>query len=197
MANRDQVRMGGLAALIGGLAWIVASLLYMATPVSADTDEVNTLQSVLVIVGLLGFLAALFALSSSGALGDSSIGRIGIWVAAASLIIILAATLLAFVPNFEMDDLMWPIGGLLALAGFVMVGMATMRTRALPQWPALPIAIGVAMFLVIVAYASLFFLPVDVANWLIIITTALTGIVWAALGYALWSWSSRPGTATR
>lgn len=197
MANRDQVRMGGLAALIGGLAWVVAALLYLVTPVSADTAEVNTLQSILAIVGLLGFLAGLFALNSSGALGDSSTGRIGMWVAAVSLIVILAAAVLAFVPNLEVDDLMWPIGGLLALIGFVMVGMATMRTGALAQWPALPIAIGVAMFLVVVAYATLFFLPAGVANWLIIITTALAGIVWALLGYALWSWASRPGTATR
>jgi hypothetical protein len=189
--------MAGLATLIGGLAWIVAALLYLATPVSADANEVNTLQSILSIVGILGFLAGLFALKSSGALGDNSIGRTGLWVAAVGLIAILAAAVLAFVPNLEVDDMLWPIGGLITLVGFVMVGMATMQTRVLSQWPALPIAIGIAMFLVVAAYTTLFFLSADVANWLIIVTTALAGILWALLGYTLWSWASRPSTATR
>jgi heme A synthase len=119
------------------------------------------------------------------------------WVAAASLIVILAAAVLAFVPALEFDDLLWPLGGVLALIGFVMVGMATMQTRVLPQWPALPIAIGIAMFLVVAAYATLFFLPAGLANWLIMITTALAGIAWSLLGYTLWSWASRPNTALR
>ncbi len=63
------------------------------------------------------------------------------------------------------------IGGLVVLVGFVLYGAATLRAKVLPRWCGIGFIVG---------------LPVTIALgevWGFVVL----GVLWVALGYALWS----------
>ncbi len=67
MSSSALIRWGGLAAMLGGVTWLVDNLLFLAFPQAAWTNAVVIVATHLVLAGLVGFYA----------LQGESYGRIG------------------------------------------------------------------------------------------------------------------------
>jgi hypothetical protein len=172
MSSSTIVRWGALAAIGGGVMFVVASLLPLSFPQASEVFSVFEVFSVVAIVlipvGMVGFHTL-----QKGSYG--LIGRAGFWtvvIAALAWALSLAAYLW-----WGISGLLWlafPVGPLGLLVGFALYGAACVQAKVLPRW------CGVA-FIVAVPIA-LFLMRFGVARSLI-----WFGLVWLALGYMLWS----------
>ena len=168
MAASDPIRWGELAAMLGGVAWVVDSLLVLAVPEAGWTNVVFIVAVLFVLAGLVG----LHALQ-----GDDygRVGRGGFWtVIAASLAQVLG--LVVFLAGSEaLLRLVFPVGTLAALVGFVLYGAATLQAKVLPRWCGVGLIVAPLLTVLLGDYGGILF-----------------GLFWLALGYVLWSWRETP-----
>lgn len=161
MSSSALIRWGGLAAMLGGVVWLVDNLLFLAFPQATWTNAVVIVATLLVLVGLVGF----HALQGKN---YGRIGRAGFWtVVIASLARILS--LIVFLAGSNV--LVWlayPVAALGMLVGFVLYGAATLQARMLPRWCGVTLIIAFPVSFLFGKYSGIPF-----------------GIVWLALGYVL------------
>lgn len=169
------IRLGGLATIVAGVLFVAPPLIYRYFPQAMPGFTMETFLLVallLVPVGMVGF----HSLQSQS---YGRVGRTGFWMALASpLTVALGAASYLFSGNVFGTSLLWlamPIGPLLLLAGFVLYGVATLQARVLPRW------CGVA-FIVALPIALVLSIPLSFASLFIVF-----GLIWLALGFALWS----------
>lgn len=169
MAESDLIRWGGLAAMAAGLLAVVYGILGFATGKGDEPgplDILVILAMILEVVGLVGF----HALQGRN---YGRIGRAGLYMTIGAIVIfelLLVASL--FGGNTGLDWLV-PVGVLGLLVGLVLYGAATLQARVLPRWCGI-------LFII--------FMPVGIL--LGDLQPIWGGLVWLALGYALWSQSS-------
>jgi hypothetical protein len=156
------IRLGGLAAMVGGVLFL-SGVLFLAFPLIV-------VALLLVPVGMVGFHV----------LQRYRYGRIGL---AGLWLVVIASLVVAFgvADYFIWGDFLqamppvWLGLGLLGLVvGFVLYGAATLQAKVLPRWcgVALIVALPVALALSV---------PLPFASMFIVF-----GLAWLALGYALW-----------
>jgi len=129
-----------------------------------------------------GFMSMLGGLVGLHAQQVGSYGRLG-WtgfilaligtpflVARAVILLLPVSPGLASGPYFE-------LARLLLISGLLLLGIATIKAKALPRW------CGFAIILAGLAMLSPYFLPgASTSQWL-----AVLGLVWLGLSYALWA----------
>lgn len=168
------VRWGALGAVLAGVAFLVLSLLSLAISGPSPYFDLGFVVAwLLTIPGVVGLNAA--QNESYGLLG-----RLG----SRSLVAGVIANTIGIVPlaagNESLFWLSFPVGALLLLAGFLLLGIATLRAGVLPRWCG--VALIVALPLVAVA-GGVFGAPIDEDYPGVVVM----GLVWLALGYALWA----------
>ena len=169
MAASDLIRWGGLAAIGAGVLFIVYSLLGAAVGKGDEPgllDILAILGYVLQVVGLLGF----HALQGRN---YGRIGRAGLYTTIASLVIFEVVLVVSLVGGDVGLGWLAAVGVLGGLVGFALYGAATLQARVLPRWCGI-----------------LFIILVPVGILLGDLQPIWGGLVWLALGYALWSHSS-------
>jgi hypothetical protein len=169
------IRLGGLAAMVGGVLLVVAPLFGRYLPQASSWLAMEALLVVallLVPVGMVGF----HALQGRD---YGRIGRAGFWtVVAASLAVVLGSASYLWWGSIFGSSLLWlamPVGPLGLAVGFVLFGVATLQAKVLPRWcgAAFIVAMPAALASSIVgAFASVFM---------------VFGLGWLVLGYVLWS----------
>jgi hypothetical protein len=175
MSSSDVVSWGAMGALLAGIAWLLSGLISLVMP-GQGTEEIGSfsyylLETIFCIasVGILGGLAGFHALqaASYGQLG--AVGFYAAFIGTALMLISTAATNLA---GREVLNFLFVLG-FLGTLGLVLLGVATLRARVLPQW------CGVLLI------AAVFGIPVYFAlgNYG---GAILYGLVWLGLGYGLW-----------
>jgi hypothetical protein len=178
MPSSDVIRWGGLAAMLGGVFWVVWSLLSrMSMEVAGGpfSEGMLLLAALLTLAGLVGLHAL-----QGGNYGG--IGRAGFYIAAVGLLA-QALGALGMLMGSEAIFLQWlvaPAGSLTVLVGLVLYGAATLQAMVLPPW--------CGMVLIVVPPVA-FYMNSKVLYGSI----AFYGVLWVALGYVLWS---RRGTPT-
>jgi hypothetical protein len=185
MTSSNIVRWGGLAAMIGGLFWVVWSLLGRVSFEAAGSPFADglLLAALLTLAGLAG----LHALQGSN---YGRIGRAGFYTTAVGLLLqALAALLLLLLMGRDAWEvtLQWlvaPVGSLIVLVGLVLYGAATLQARVLARW------CGVGL---IVVPPLAFYMHSKIFYG----SLALFGVLWVALGYVLWSRSGRQPSRVR
>jgi hypothetical protein len=185
MTSSNIVRWGGLAAMIGGLFWVVWSLLGRVSFEAAGSPFADglLLAALLTLAGLAG----LHALQGSN---YGPIGRAGFYTTAVGLLLqALAALLLLLLMGRDAWEvtLQWlvaPVGSLIVLVGLVLYGAATLQARVLARW------CGVGL---IVVPPLAFYMHSKIFYG----SLALFGVLWVALGYVLWSRSGRQPSRVR
>lgn len=165
---------GGGGLLVGGLLWVLAIILGQAG-MSADVAKWLGIIG-LVVAGLGFFLVAWGQTGSNGAVGNSMLGKVGLWAAA------IGTLLWALLPVFGVAVVGtwgWVVAALIVV-GTLLAAIVIMQkgvARGLAKW---------AMFLVFLL-ALLFFLGTvggvtALANWVIglifAIVVALTGLIY-------------------
>lgn len=186
---------GGGAAVVGGTAWVAATIIHASKPVGCVADGCLTrplrpsgiIEGALTLVALVLFAVAATALIAltrrAGRFGR--IGRTAAVLALGGIAVIVTAGLvqaLLFAGDFPfMPHLVIP--GVLALvAGLLLLGVTVLRAGVLPRWAAVSLVVG--------TLAMLGFNEQTTAAWLGI----PFGLAWIAVGYALVSARFRGGS---
>lgn len=161
---------GAVAAMLGGMAYVSEAAVFAASPGGALQGLVSFAAILLTAVGLAGFHA--FQKGSYGRLGQG-----GFYAAiAGSLVMIGAVTTSLFAGGGYLEEpfagAAFGTGFLVLMVGWIIFGAATLRAKVLSLW------CGVAF--IVVGPQGL--LPTgDYAG------VVVAGLVWMALGYALWT----------
>lgn len=165
---------GGGGLLVGGILWLLGVVLGQA---GVSGDVVKWLGIIgLVIVAIGFFLVAWGQTGSNGAVGNSMLGKVGLWAAA------IGTLLWALVPAFGgmVDGALGWVTAILVVVGTLLAAIAIMQkgvARGLAKW---------AMWLVFLM-ALLYFLGTvggvaALASWVIglifAIVVALTGLLY-------------------
>ena len=166
MSSSNLVRWGGLAAMVGGLMWVVKGGAILLT--GQQPPVVFESAMPLFAVGLLGLHARLDG--RGGRLGKA--GVLVAYAAVASAAIVFMAPLAPF----------YAVAGFGPFLGLVLLGSATLRARVFrPPWSALPLAMGLGVPLLILAGGAL----AMISERLLEIPIVLVGLAWMLLGYSV------------
>lgn len=164
--------------MAAGLAWAAAGLLGYVVANPEESPLVNLLFIIavlLVLVGLVGF----HTLQGEN---YGRIGRAGLYTVIVATFAQVLGVVVFLAGSAALVWLVFPVGVLAVLVGFVLYGAATLQARVLPRWCGIVFIISLPVAVVL---GGIFGSPS--------IDYVLMGLVWLALGYALWS---RRGTAT-
>lgn len=180
MSLSNLIRWGVPGALLAGTAWMMAGFFFFVFPGKGDGSP-GSLSYYLIhsshATAELGMLAALVGLHIRQAPRYGRMGTAGFVVAFVGTACFFSAAVLGlFAPDAVGIFFLLGLPGW--LIGFPLLGMATLRARVLQRlcgW-------------LLVAYAPGFF----VAFSLLPTAVIWNGLVWLALGYALWSWNGAP-----
>ncbi len=167
MSSSDLIRWGGLAAITGGVVWVLEGLLLLilAMPESAVTDLLFSIATLCTVGGVIGF----HALQKDN---YGRIGRGGFWtVVVASLALIVGLIAVSLLESSSIWEPLFPVGTFAVFVGFALYAAASLQARILPRWCGIGFIVGPFMFL------------------LGDFGTVLFGLLWLALGYMLWSQS--------
>lgn len=146
-------------------------------------------------VGYVGMLGGVLGLHTSQANEYGKLGTVGFVIALIGTVLSLTSGIITVITILLQHQpgnagaLLASIGYLLLIVGFLPLGIATLRARALPAWAGLLLSIGgVVMFLLIPFAGDVF----PKLLWLV------PGIIWLALSYAIWTRRSETrGTGRR
>ncbi len=172
MASSNLVRWGALGALLAGVAWIASFVVGLVSEGQGfETFGLPSSYLIEVLTGLAlaGMLVGLLGLHARQTPSYGLLGTVGFLAALVGTALVLANVLLIRTAERNLLDLLLLLGLLGMLLGFVLLGIATLRARVLPQWA------GVALILVLPVATLLG----DYGGGLVL------GIVWLALGYVL------------
>ncbi len=193
ISSSSIIRWGGLAAMVGGVLWIVATIIHASKPRGCIAEEcafrpmreTSVLDGILMLGSLLLFVAGaaglvIFARSAGrfGRMGKTGavIGAVG----AALLVIAGVVQTLFFGGDFPLMPY-FVIPGMLALiAGVLLFGVAILRAGVLPRWIAALIIVG-----------ALAMLGANEQTARVLLTIPF-GVAWVAVGYVLWSGVGEP-----
>lgn len=165
MSSTNLIRWGGLAAMLGGVVFVTDTVLTLTV---ADPTE-DRWPDILFVAGILLVVAGLVGFHELHRRSYGRIGRAGFYtVVVASLIQVVG--LVGFLLGSMALEWLILAGGLGSLAGFALYGAAVLRAGVLPRWCGVALIIALPASIPLEEYASLLF-----------------GLIWLALGYALWS----------
>jgi len=166
MSSSDLIRWGGLAAMAGGLAWVMDGLLVLAISESAVTDVLFMIGALCTVGGFVGF----HALQKNN---YGRIGRGGFWTVVVATLALVVGLIVELVGSTTIAEPLFPVGTLAVFIGFALYGAASLQARVLPRWCGIGLIVGPSIFLL--------------GDLLGDFGGILFGLLWLALGYVLWS----------
>jgi len=196
MSSSNLARWGGLAAVAGGVLLVLWAFSCPAM-VSGSVYQLSVILWSLSWFLLVGSLIGLYArqAKASG------------WLGAMGFAMAFFGSLVVVVLSFVYAQ--WPMPGpyswgdgsglgmaiLIWEAGLLLLGIATLRASALPfPCRALPLAIFLVFPLSIMLTPLMLTAGLESEFFYSGVPSALTGVGWVLLGYALWSeWARTPG----
>ncbi len=171
------IRLGGLAAILAGGVWVVSGILAIVYQgVHAPGTFADYLVEGTFAAGILLTAAGMVGLHSLQKDNYGRIGRAGFYtVVVASLGQVLGIMVL-LAGSTALEFLVFPVGVLGVLVGFVLYGAATLQARVLPRSCGIGLIVGLPVAIVLGLYGG----------------NVLFGLFWLMLGYVL---LQRGGTA--
>ena len=166
-------RWSGLAAMLGGAAWLVLGLSNVFGYLQAIPGREDVALLVLALVLTAAGLAGLHALQKES---YGLLGRAGFYIALVSLAARALGAVAFLLGSSALEWISLP-GTIGMLLGFVVYGLATVRAGVLPRWYGLTLILSLPVSLPLAVHG-----------------TALFGLILVVLGLALWS---RKGAPTR
>src|SRR4028119_739896 len=130
MSSSDIIRWGGIAAMVGGVLWVLWSNLFRMSVEAAGgpfSDGLLLLAALLTLAGLIGLHVL-----QGGNYGR--MGRAGFYTAAAAFLAQALAAFFLLLGNEAFQWLVFLVSNLAVTAGLVLYGLATLEARALPRW---------------------------------------------------------------
>ncbi len=187
MSSSNLSRAGGVAAMLGGVLWIVAAIITAFKPrgciglecdvgAMRDSSDVAPLLLLALLLSAMGLAGMVIRARNTGRLDRW--GQTSVVLCAAGAALLVLGMVLSVIS--EVFWVLAPLGGLALVVGLALVGITALRTGALPRWAAVLLVIG-----------SLGMLGFNDQNAQVLMAIPF-GIGWVAVGYALWSDRSSP-----
>jgi hypothetical protein len=130
----DFVRWGALGAVVAGLTWLASGIVALTNAGGRGSVEVFVpLEEALVGLALAATLGGLVGLRARQAPNYGRLGSVGFLASFLGVSILLIGLALSFSVGVVLDQVLG-LGVLVTLVGFVLLGAATLRLRALPEW---------------------------------------------------------------
>ena len=175
-------RWRGVAAMLGGMLWIVAAIVTASKPrgcigpecrtmAMRDTSDVAPLLLLALLLSAMGLAGIFVRARNTGRLDRW--GQTGLALCAAGVALLILGMVLGTI--LEIFWTLAPLGGLALVIGLALVGIAALRVDALPRWAAVLLIVG-----------SLGMLGFNDQNAQVLMAIPF-GIGWVAVGYTLWS----------
>jgi hypothetical protein len=176
MTRTGLIRLGGLAAMVGGVAFVVLNLMtWLCTP--NCPGSLNYISLALFILLVLGAMVALASLHAIQRHRYSLIGTLAFLVSIFGMAMIFVGEFRSFVigvmqgsPGAAAFSWLFIIGLLVATVGLIVYGALTISAGELPWWCGAALLVGsplVGLFLYLFAEGL------------------LLGVPWAVVGYAI------------
>ena len=140
MSSVNLVRLGTFGALLAGVVWTVLGLVGVATVDGRDSGILSSalLDETLCLVALVSTLGGLVGLHARQTPSYGRLGTAGFLAAFAGIALLLVGLTLSFLVGGVFGrvflDPVLGTGLWSVLLGFVLVGAATLRLKALPRW---------------------------------------------------------------
>ena len=173
MSSSGLIRWGGIAAMAAGVVWVIYGILAI---VSLGVQAPGTFPYYLVegtfAVGLLLTVVGMVGLHALQKENYGRIGRAGFYTVVLASSGQVLGTVVLLTGSAALAWLVYPVGVLAVLVGFVLYGAATLQARVLPRWCGVGLIVGWPIAIALGLYGG----------------NILFGLLWVALGYVLWSW---------
>ncbi len=193
MASPKLNRRGGLFAMLGSLLWTVTWIAVLF--VGGGTRAERVWRTLLLNPAMLLFMAGLAGFHARQAERSGRLGTTGFAVC----LLGAGTMLLGNVVEFWVSDyfygtqkpgwVMMGVGLMMLPAGFVLLGIGTLRARVFTGWRrAVPLVFGLMLALIVIVELTHYPTPSAIFG---------IGLGWAALGYALWSEKAESGRNPR
>ncbi len=179
MSSSGLVRWGAGGALLAGMVLIAIGLipLVILGPVALYFGGTATAQDyvleILFSIALVGMLAGIVGFHARQAPNYGRLGTAGFFAAFVGVFFLLASTVATILAGREVLDLLFILGFVGSLVGFVLLGVATLRARVFPRWCGVLLIVavlGIPVYFALGNYGG----------------AILYGLVWLGLGYGLW-----------
>jgi hypothetical protein len=205
------VRWGGLAALLAGTAWVLASPTgiiawgalgeYVAIMVTSREEAFGTpsfyLVKVVSTIALIGTLGGLVGLHTRQETSYGWLGLSGFFLAFVGTSLVMASTTIVIGSGRQFITTTSAPGLLGMFIGFTLLGVATLRARVLPRWCGLALIVCLPLAFVVLVILELIIGGVTEGEIAVGIALGATlGIIWLALGYMLCSESGAAAEQT-
>ncbi len=185
--SSNVVRWCAVAAVLGGILWIVPAIITASKPrgcfgpecgvrAMRDTSDVSTFLLLALLLSAAGLAGVAIRARSTGRFGRLTKAGVALYGVGVALFVV-GTVLTAISEAFWL--LMLP-AGLALIVGLVLTGIAAFRTGVLPRWAAALLVVG-----------SLAMLGFNDQNAQVLMAIPF-GVSWIALGFALWSDGGSP-----
>ena len=176
------VRPLALVAMLGGASYVLSGVVQLASPEQTNpfSRASDYLIQILLALSFLLTLAGFVALHvrQAGNYGGPR-GWTGFRAAAVGQTAMLASAVASLLAGGSALSYLYTVGVLVLLVGFALLSVATYRAAILPHWTAYLVA---ALAVIVFGEFGM----------------VLTGLVWIALGYVLFSrWGATAGRSSR
>jgi hypothetical protein len=174
VSSSELVRWGGLAAMLGGIAYVVNVLLGLLVS-ETTTSVVHLLADSFAVIPVLLTLVGMVGFHTLQKANYGGIGRSGFYTVVVGLLAQVIGTITHLLSGSEaLEWVVFPVGIILMIVGLVLYGVATLQARVLPRWCGLGFIVVPPLVIV---------LEISLEGY----GEILLGLLWLALGYVLWS----------
>ena len=171
MSSSDLIRWGGIAAMAAGVVWVISGILAIVYQgVHAPGTFADYVVEGTFAVGLLLTVVGMVGLHALQKENYGRIGRGGFWTVVVASLGQVLGTVVLLAGSTALAWLVFPVGVLAVLVGFVLYGAATLQARVLPRWCGVGLIVGLPVAIALGLYGG----------------NILFGLLWLALGYVLW-----------
>ncbi len=170
VSSADLIRWGGIAAMAAGVVWVISGILAVVYQgVHAPGTFADYLVEGSFAVGLLLTVVGMVGLHALQKENYGRIGRGGFWTVVVASMGQVFGTVVLLAGSTALAWLVFPVGVLAVLVGFVLYGAATLQARVLPRWCGVGLIVGLPVAIALGLYGG----------------NILFGLLWLALGYLL------------
>lgn len=167
-------RWGGAVAILAGVAYLVDALRLLVAVAESSLTH---------LVAILLTLIAMVALHAVQGDRHGLLGRTGLWIVVIALLAQAVGRLSEISGSDALAWLVFPLGVLAMVGGLIVYGAATWRAGVLPRWCGIALVAVPPLAIVAAVTFEEFGLDAEYGE-------VLLGLLWVAVGYALWSTAS-------
>ena len=175
VSSLNLVRLGTWGGLLAGAVWTVLGLVDMATVGGRGSEVFSSgfLDETLYLVALVGTLGGIVGLHARQTPSYGRLGTAGFLVAFTGIALLLVGLILSFLVGGDFRtaflDPVLGAGLWSVLVGFVLLGAATLRLKALPRWCGVALSICLPLAIILGDYGG----------------GLVLGVTWLAICYVL------------